>query len=107
MLEIILLWVLGKKVAAIASNKGRSGTPYVLLLVLLWFCGEVGGVLAGIAVSQILVMNDDSEILVVIVGALIGAITGAVIAFVVVNSAIPAVRYDDEGFADDLDIRIR
>jgi hypothetical protein len=40
MIEIIVLWRLGRRVAERARSRGRRGGLYVLLLLALWFCGE-------------------------------------------------------------------
>ena len=41
MLEIIIIWLLCKKIAAIAKGKGRSAAGYVLLLIGMWLGGEI------------------------------------------------------------------
>jgi hypothetical protein len=112
MLEIILLYVMGKKIAAIAAGKGRGGTGYVFLLLGLWFGGEIGGGIFGFMVALAADPGREPNLGVVYLCAIMGAAVGAVTAFVIVNSLSP-VRphhddmYDDRDDRDDLDIRLR
>ncbi|HEY1186836.1 MAG TPA: hypothetical protein VGE74_04220, partial [Gemmata sp.] len=76
MLEILILIALGRSIAAKARTKGRSGPLFVLLLVGLWVCGEVGGIIAGAAISFVL-GDDEANLVFVLGGGLLGAITGA------------------------------
>ncbi len=98
MLEIILLFVLGKKIAALAGEKGRSGWPFVLVLIALWVGGEIAGGVAGAVVSVYALGDDEPNMLLMIVGALVGAATGAVVAFLIVKSVPPVSLpdYEDE-----------
>lgn len=96
MLEVIILFVLGKKIAQMASDRGRAAWPWVLMLVLCWFGGEV---LA--AIGTVLVISDgnvplgDDALFIILGVGYLGAIAGAVITFVVV-SALPAVPIEDD-----------
>src|SRR5262249_16737476 len=86
MLEIIVLFRLGRNIAARARDKGRRGTPFVLLLLALWFGGEIVGAVAGVVLSQVLNGRREPSALLIYVVALAFATIGAVIAFKVVNS---------------------
>jgi hypothetical protein len=88
MLEFFIIRALGGKIADIARGKGRSAVPYVLLLVLLWFGGEISGALIGFGVLD--------EPLAGVVMALGGAASGAGIAFAVVSSVSPLADVDEE-----------
>jgi len=107
MLEIVLLWAMGKKVAAIANAKGRSGTPYVFLLLGLWFGGEIGGAILGIVISIVAHPHEEPSIGLAYVLGLLGAAVGAILTFVIVNSLAPIERYDDDYDYGDYDIRKR
>jgi hypothetical protein len=88
MLEFFIIRALGGKIADIARNKGRSAVPYVLLLVLLWFGGEISGAFIGFGFLD--------EPLAGIGMALAGAAGGAGIAFAVVSSVSPLANVDEE-----------
>ncbi len=46
MLEILIIYVCGKKVGEIAGEKGYSGILFTILFIACWFIGEVlGGVI--------------------------------------------------------------
>lgn len=111
MLEILILIVLCRNIAAKARAKGRSGGGFGFLLVVLWICGEVGGGIVGLVAATALGGGDDGpEILLILGGMLGGAILGAVIAFAIVGSiapATPAGRYDDDDDYDDRPRRAR
>ena len=91
MLEILLLRILGKKIAANAKAKGRKGTPYVVLLVLLWFLGEFFGGFAGAIFSGVFSGDGEPNIVYIYGGAVASAIIGAIIAFGIV-SALPHLQ---------------
>jgi hypothetical protein len=107
MLEIILVFALSKKIAAMANDKGRSGVGYVFLFIGLWFGGEIAGAIAGVILSLAANPNAEPSFAIVYVLALVGAAVGAIIAFVIVGNLRPVDYYPDERDDDDLDIRIR
>jgi hypothetical protein len=105
MLEIVVLIVLGQKIARMARDRGRSAWPWVLLLIGCWYGGAFA---AGVTAMIVMMMADPQaaapnpngppgDLLVFIGAALAGAICGAIFAFVVV-SLLPDVRdqWDDE-----------
>ena len=86
MLEILLLIWLGRKIAAMARERGRSSAGYVLMLVGLW----IGGEIAGLIVGFMLVSARPGEFNpTAYIFALVGAAAGAIAAFVIVNSLKP------------------
>lgn len=99
MIEIFALISLGKNIAAKAREKGRSGGPFVLLLVVLWFVGEIFGAIVAGVVAMIALGDDEPNMLILYLGAIPGAIIGAVVAFQIVKAIAPANtrgEYDDE-----------
>jgi hypothetical protein len=95
MLEIFIVWALGRKIADICKNKGRSAVGWVLLFVLFWFGGEFCGGIAGF----ILTGGDDENLLPVYLFALVGAGLGTAAAFIIVSN-LPSLH--DAGYeADD------
>jgi hypothetical protein len=73
MLEILLLYGLGKNIAEKAENQGRGGALFVIILIVLWFLGEIVGAVVGMIVT--------GEKLYAYLFALIGAAVGAVLAY--------------------------
>ena len=57
MLEIIIVWQLCKKIGNILRDKGRSPGLYQFLTVVLWFGGEVTGMIG----SRVLTTNRGSR----------------------------------------------
>lgn len=80
MLEIFMLFTLGRNIANKARRKGQSGAAAVLILLALWFGGEIFGAIVGA------VLSGGKDILVAYIGAIFGAIIGACIAFTIVSS---------------------
>jgi hypothetical protein len=79
MLEILFLFWFGKKLAAMAQEKGRSGA-WAALGVALWIGGELFGFVLG------LLLELDMGIYLTALGC---AIAGAVVAFGIVNALPP------------------
>src|SRR5260370_27777381 len=88
MLEILLIWSLGKKIGAIASDKGRSSGGYIALFVLAWFGGEFAGGVFGV------ILNRGEVSAIVYLFALLGAVVGAGAVFILV-SLLPSVEDED------------
>jgi hypothetical protein len=92
MLEILALIWMCRSIGTKLRKKGyQKRWPYQLLLVVLWFTGELmGGIIGGvIAALQGMTENDGAMLIAWIIG-LIGAIIGAVIVFVIVGGLPPA-----------------
>jgi hypothetical protein len=85
MLEIVILIVLGRRIAEIARGKGRSGGPYVILLLAMWFGGEFSGILVGVVIAALMSGAEEANFLAVWALGLVGAIVGAVGAFQIVK----------------------
>jgi hypothetical protein len=105
MCEIILLWFLGKQLAAKASAKGHAPAPYVIMLVLLWFVGECGGGITGLLATGALDPNkagNDEINPLAFVFAIGGAALSAIISFSIV-AALPdrTRRQSNLGEEDD------
>jgi uncharacterized membrane protein YeaQ/YmgE (transglycosylase-associated protein family) len=95
MLEIIILIVLAGKIGKTVEAKGRRKGPYQLMLVGLWFGGEVFGALLGGILTFALSNDPDPPLFLAYVLALVGAIVGAVISFAIVNGLSPLPTEDD------------
>jgi hypothetical protein len=85
MLEIVIVWALAKKIAAIARRRGRAAAGYVVLFIFSWLFGEFAGAVCGAIAAG------GEESLILYVFALAGAAAGALFAFVLVSS-LPDVR---------------
>jgi hypothetical protein len=73
MLEIFLLYALGKNIAEKAENQGKGGALFVILLIVLWFLGEIIGAAIGVIVTH--------EVLYGYLWGIVGAGVGAVLAY--------------------------
>ena len=94
-MDIVVCFLLARKVARIAGDKGRSKAGWVTLFVLLFFGGELTG-----AVITLIAMGEPEPGLGVILGAVVGAGFGAIIGFTIVNSLSPVAK---EPYWDELD----
>src|SRR4051812_10380964 len=102
MLEILLLYFLGKKLAGIVRSKGRSSGVYVVLLVVLWLAGEFGGLALGAVISATASPVGEPDGIVMLVGAIVGAALGTTTAFLIVRNLSPIPRHQEppEGLDD-------
>jgi hypothetical protein len=89
MLEILVLINLSKRIMAIAKSKGRSSAGWVVLLIVLWFGGELTG-----AVVAAIVAYPREPLLEVYLFGLGGAAVGAVATFAIVKN-LPSLRQQD------------
>lgn len=115
MLEIIILFVCGKKIAAICNEKNRAAWPWVLMMIFFWYGGAIAGAVVGLIASELSDPRADEPNPVMLFGGIIGgAVLGMVVTFVTVNM-LPANedeyeydrrrrRYDDD---EDDDYRPR
>jgi hypothetical protein len=69
MIEVVVLYFLGKQTAQTAESKGYSGTTFALLLILFWVVGEFGG---GFFAVRVLGRADEK----MLVGHLLGGAVG-------------------------------
>jgi hypothetical protein len=106
-LDIIVLFLVGRHISAIAKRKNRNPVGYVLLLVfgyigLGFTCGVAAILISGIDPDQ---AADNDLLLTAIPGVLVGYALGVALAYVVVG-AVPPLRkrrYHDDGEYDDYD----
>jgi hypothetical protein len=87
MLEVIIIYLLGKRIAAIVRAKGRSPGGFVAGFVALWIGGEILGVVLG------LLLTDGEGGGGAYLCALAGAAAGAILGFVIANSASPGLQH--------------
>ena len=87
MLEILALWWLTKRIGEIVRKKGRESLPYQIIAVVLWFGGEIAGVIFGLVLSAFM---DDSLGCLIYVFALVGAVGGAGLAYFIATALSPA-----------------
>lgn len=80
-MEIIFLYILCTDIGRIVRRNGRKALGFQVLLIALWFAGEVAGAVLGTWITGIGVLA--------YFVALGGAVLGAVIAFRVAKSAAP------------------
>ena len=96
MLEIIVVFVLARKIGKIVADKGRKRIGYQLMLVGFWLGGEFMGALVGAFIQAASGGPAAREFSwPVYICALLGAATGAGIAFAIANS-LPPLREDDD-----------
>ncbi len=81
MLEILLLRTLARHISEIARGKGRRAWPFYLLLVVLWFGGEIAGFILGATLNETI----GGEWWIVYIMGLAGAAMGAGLTFLIVN----------------------
>jgi predicted acylesterase/phospholipase RssA len=99
MIEIIVLWQLGRRIAERARARDRRGGLYVLLLLAFWFSGELaGGVAAGAVMGVLGAMEEDYFPIAVYVSAIAGAAAGAWIAFAIASRGpvMPIAEFEDD-----------
>lgn len=96
MLEIAILYRLCKRLGRRVREGGRKAFPYQLMLIALWFGGEIAaGIVAAIG---LLLLNggnsEDLNPLIVYPAAIFGAAFAAWISFAIVNS-LPPLEVDE------------
>jgi hypothetical protein len=102
MIEILILINLSKKIAAKARDKGYSGGGFVVLLLALWFGGEITGMFGAI----LLLGDGDENFFAAYLAALGGAVVGGILAFTIVG-ALSETQPDHEDYDDYEDPRVR
>jgi uncharacterized membrane protein len=88
MVEIFILYLLGKRISRRAKEKGRTGWKAILLLIGFWFGFEIFAAIV-LAVITVVSRANDVPVLVEYIGILGLAILGAALAFKIVES-LPA-----------------
>jgi hypothetical protein len=91
MLEFLVLWQLGKSIAAKARKKGRSAARAVSLLLGLWFVGEAIGAAVTCGIFAALIGSDRAEraVIPIYMVAIAGASCGAYLAFKTATREVP------------------
>lgn len=104
MLEIVILWALGKKVAAMCKERGRTAWPWVVMLVLSWYGGAFAGAVVAVVVNMAVNPNlREPDMMFLLIGCLLGALGGVCFTLTVVSLLPAAERYDDYDDYDDRD----
>jgi hypothetical protein len=87
--EIWLVIVLSRVLAEKARSKGHTPHGYVAMLVVLWICGEIGGLVLGFVVSEFILpkrFGDGEPNFMLVYGlGLLGALSAVGISFGVVS----------------------
>jgi len=96
MLEILLLIYLSKRIGRIAESKGHKRGPNITFFIIMWFCGEIIGVMLGVFIFK-------GRIGPAYIFALMGAGLGAVIAFNVVEKLEDKSDDDDDIITIEID----
>ena len=81
MVEIIILFFLARRNGRVADSKGRAKSSYIGLTILLWFGGEILGVILGY-----MIYNTTGSTAALILIGLLGAAAGAVTSVLIVNN---------------------
>jgi hypothetical protein len=100
MLEIMLVIGLWKAMGTLVENKNRYALPFQILVVVMWFGGEIFGAIFGAVLARL--NNEDLRFnLKGYLFALIGAALGAGLIFAIA-ACLPEVRdgddFDEERF---------
>ena len=96
MLEIIILVILCQRMGQIVRARGGKAINYQLMLIGMWFGGELLGGLVGGFLAAALGSYSGGFPLEAYVCALVGAIVGSVVAFRIGKSA--GARREPSGF---------
>ena len=105
MLEIFILFKLGRTISSKARDKGWPGWPFVVIMVFLYGGGVIAGMIAAAVVSELLDLNPNGngprDIAEFLVGYLCGAVLGALASYLLVlilpdRSEPEDDHYDDE-----------
>jgi uncharacterized membrane protein YsdA (DUF1294 family) len=94
MLEVIVLFVLCRRIGHAARRKRRRAIRYQLLLLLLWFGGEIGAAFELLIVAWLFNADFEDHLLTFYILALAGAVCGAWLAFRTVAKLPEPVVYD-------------
>ena len=85
MLEIFVLFKVGQAINRRATSKGWPGWPFVILLVIMYICCAISGVVAVVVLSDKGGNgNGDDSPFEFIIGYALGAIAGAVASYFIV-----------------------
>jgi hypothetical protein len=90
-LEILILVALCRNIGKIAATRGRRKWPFQLLVVGLWFSGEIAGGMVGNIISLIRAPDLEPSMIIVYPVAVAGAAAGAFVAFLIAKALPPVV----------------
>ena len=82
MIEILVIWLLARKIGGIVKEKGRSSGGYIVLTIVLWIGGELVGAIVGSVLAFELGLSD----CLVYPFALTGAACGAGLAYLIASN---------------------
>jgi hypothetical protein len=104
MLEFFILRALCGGIGSKATEKGLTAFPYQLLVVVLWFVGEIGGLFLGFAIQEASSGGESESWFLPVICAYLGAAAGAGISFAIVagqQASETGRKYDGGRGADD------
>jgi len=103
-LEILMLFLIGRHIASIVKRKNRSPTGYVLMFVFSYIGAVIVGAIIGAVIAEASGAGEDEALIFMVMGYLLG-IGGAIcISYLIVCSLSPLKkqrRYDDYDDYDD------
>ena len=107
MLEILMLFLIGRHIASIAKRKNRNPTGYVLMFIFGYIgaaitCAITGGVIASAAD-----VREDDLLPFFILGYFVGIVGAISFSYLVVCSVSPLAKRRRVGDYDDYDDRPR
>ena len=82
MIEILVIWLLARKIGEIVKQKGHRSGGYIFLTIVLW----IGGELVGAIIGTILAFELGLSECLVYPFALAGAACGAGLAYLIANN---------------------
>jgi hypothetical protein len=102
MLEILLLVYLCKNIGQKLRAKARKPLLLQILLILMWFGGEVVGFIVGMVVYTVVYGQEPPEFsLPIYLGAIVGAACGTAFCFMIAWLIPPAYQEPNPAFVDD------
>jgi hypothetical protein len=100
-LEILVLFLVGRHIARIARRKNRGPVPYVLLLVGSYLCAACAGGIGALVVSGARVEDDKEFFVAFLPGYVVGAALAVGFSYLVVGMVPPLVKRRDYDDYDD------
>jgi hypothetical protein len=102
-LEILVLFLVGRHIAGIAKRKNRSPVPFVLLLVGTYLLSACAGGIGGVVVSGARAEDDKEFMLAFLPGYLIGAALAVGFSYLIVGLVPPVAKRRKHDDYDDYD----
>lgn len=115
MLEIFILFKLGRTISSKAKEKGYPGWPFVVIMISLYLAGIVAGIITAAIVATLMNpdpnVNGGDDIVEFLIGYLCGAVLGALAGYLLVlilpDRSEPEDDYYDDGSSDRQEHRDR